>query len=124
MTLRKSKIPAILLHSKVNIKPLSVNKAWQGRRFKTPEYKHWEIEVMYNLPSWKKDLEKADKLEVWLEFGFSNGASDIDNPIKPTLDVLQKKYGFNDKSIWSMHIKKVLVPKGEDYVDVTIKILE
>jgi hypothetical protein len=25
-----------------HIKPLSVNKAWQGKRFKSPEYKSYE----------------------------------------------------------------------------------
>ena len=32
----------------VNIKPLSVNQAWAGRRFKTPKYKAFEKEMLLN----------------------------------------------------------------------------
>jgi hypothetical protein len=35
----------------IKIKPLSVNKAWQGKRFKTNEYKQYEKEVSLLLPS-------------------------------------------------------------------------
>jgi hypothetical protein len=35
---------------KIQIKPLSVNAAWKGRRFKTDEYKVYEQVLMYKLP--------------------------------------------------------------------------
>jgi len=37
--------------------------------------------------------------EIHFRFGFGNSLSDWDNPVKPTQDILSKKYGFNDKLI-------------------------
>lgn len=58
---------------------------------------------------------------VGLQFGFSNNASDIDNPVKPLLDILQKKYKwFNDKNIRKMYVEKILVKKGDEYINFLI----
>lgn len=88
---------------KLDIKPLSVNQAWQGRRFKTKEYKSFERTVLLMLPR-KLDIPEGP-LSLSLEFGFSNANSDIDNPVKMFIDCLQKKYGFNDKRIFELNIK-------------------
>ncbi len=105
--------------SKVSIKPLSVNKCWQGRRFKTPLYKTWEESLLYTLPPKIDTLE--NELEIYLEFGFSTKTSDIDNPVKPFLDVLQKKYGFNDRQVYKLVVEKKIVKKGEEYIKFDIK---
>ena len=102
---------------KIDIKPMSVNKAWRGRRFKTPEYRKYETDCLYLLP--KIDIGEPPYM-IWLEFGFSNMASDIDNPVKPFLDILQKKYGFNDKDVTEMHLKKVKVKKSMEYIKCSI----
>jgi len=96
---------------------MSVNDAWQGRRFKTPEYKKYEKIVLLMLP--KKVVPKG-KYKVLYEFGFSSQASDIDNPIKLIGDILQKKYKFNDKDIYEMQILKKIVPKGKEYFSFEI----
>lgn len=98
---------------KVKIKPLSVNQTWAGRRFKTPKYKAYEQEMFYLLPSIKIP---PGKLKLKIEYGFSNKLSDIDNPTKPFIDILQKKYNFNDKMIYKLDLEKKDVPKGEDYL--------
>jgi Holliday junction resolvase RusA-like endonuclease len=98
----------------VKIKPLSVNRCWQGKRFKTKEYKAYEQELMYLLPP--VSLDPRLDYEVCLEFGVSNSRQDIDNPVKPLLDIIQKKYGIDDASIWELHSKKVKVKKGEEYI--------
>ena len=98
---------------KIDIKPLSVNKCWQGRRFKTPEYTKYEIDCFILLPR----INMIDPpYGIWIEFGFSNMAADIDNPVKPFLDILQKKYGFNDKDVVEMHLTKVKVKKGMEHI--------
>ena len=102
---------------KIEIKPLSVNKCWKGRRFKTPEYKKYETDCLYLLP--KSDIGKPPYW-IWIEFGFSNMAADIDNPVKPFLDILQKRYGFNDKDIIKMHLAKIKVKKGMEYIKYSI----
>lgn len=100
------------------IKPLSVNACWQGRRFKTSAYKAYEKELLYVLPQ-KKMPQPPFKLSC--EFGFSTKAADIDNPIKILIDILQKKYKFNDKDIYEMVIKKRIVKKGQEYFRVKIE---
>ena len=58
-----------------------------------------------------------------LEYGFSNMASDVDNPTKPIVDILQKKYGFNDKHVMVMHLEKKIVSKGKEYIKIDIQTL-
>lgn len=99
---------------KRKIKPLSVNKVWQGKRFKTPTYKAYEQEWFYTLPKLK--IPKG-KLSLMIKWGFSSKASDIDNPTKPLLDILQKKWEFNDKMIYRLELDKVDVKKGEEFVE-------
>jgi len=98
--------------TKINLKPLSVNKCWQGKRFKTPEYKAYEASALLLLP---RMAVPPGKLKIILEFGVSNICADIDNPVKPVLDILQKKYWFNDYNIWELDSTKVKVKKGEEY---------
>jgi len=98
---------------KIDIKPLSVNECWQGRRFKTPKYTKYQNDVLLMLP---KLIIPSKPFKISLEYGFSNKCSDIDNGIKPILDILVKKYGFDDRDIYEIDIKKVIVKKGSEYV--------
>lgn len=96
----------------VNIKPLSVNLAWQGKRFKSPAYIKYEKKVLSILNNVKLP---ATNLALTIEYGFSNKASDIDNPTKLILDILQKKYFFDDREIYELNLIKKIVKKGEEY---------
>lgn len=107
--------------NKVDIKPLSVNQAWQGRRYKTIMYSNYAQDLMWILPKVKVP---EGNLEIHLEFGFSNKTSDWDNPIKPFVDVLQKKYDFNDKRIYKAVVEKKIVKKGEEYIKFSFKSYE
>ena len=102
---------------RVDIKPLSVNEAWQGRRFKTPKYKAYERDVLKLLRP--MSIPEGD-LVIDLTWAVSNKASDWDNPIKPFVDILQKKYGFDDKRIVEARVRKVKVKKGKEYIDFSI----
>lgn len=99
---------------KLNIKPLSVNEAWQGRRFKSPKYKLYENVILSFLPVSMKIPE--NNIKLFVEFGFSNNASDIDNCLKPFIDCLQKKYNFNDKLINELNVRKIKVSKGYEHI--------
>lgn len=101
---------------KIQIKPLSINEAWQGRRFKSKKYIDFEREFYYLLPN----IEIPDwPIAIMLRFGFSRD-SDIDNCVKPTLDVMQKRYWFNDIQIKSMVAIKEKVKKWQEYIRITI----
>src|SRR5690625_3712830 len=102
-----------------NIKPLSVNEAWQGKRYKTPKYKAYERALMFMLP--KKITLPKKPYKIYLEFGMSSSLSDWDNPIKPFQDVLQSKYKFNDRDIVEAHVKKVKTKKGQEYIKWSIQ---
>lgn len=105
---------------RLEIKPLSVNQAWQGKRFKTRNYINYIDSVLMLL----KPLKVPDtKLRIDLEFGLSSKNADIDNPVKCFIDCLQKKYNFNDRMIYEMNVKKIDVKKGQEFIDFQIKAL-
>lgn len=41
--------------------------------------------------------------------------------MKPIQDILQKKYGFNDKDVMKAEVTKVIVPKGQEYFKFKIE---
>ncbi len=102
----------------IHIKPLSVNQCWQGKRFKTNKYKSYEKELMYKLKP--MDIPKGN-LKVTLTFGLSSKLADIDNPVKAFIDVLQKRYKFNDRDIYEMRLKKIDVKKGKEFIEYDIQ---
>jgi Holliday junction resolvase RusA-like endonuclease len=109
--------------ARIKIKPMSVNGAWRGGpRYRTNEYKAYEEELLYMLP---KGLKlPSGKLFLRLTVGVSSKASDLDNCVKPFLDILQKKYKFNDKLVYGMDLWKDDVKKGEEYIEFDISALD
>ena len=106
----------------IPIKPLSVNQAWQGKRFKTPAYKTYERQVLLTLP--RKLTIPEGLLCLRLEFGFSSKSSDWDNPVKPFQDILQKKYNFDDNRIkLAVVVINNNVEKGGEYTKFAIESL-
>lgn len=104
---------------RLDIKPMSVNEAWQGRRFKTPKYKAYERQVLLML----RPMQIPEgNLELRLRIG--HGAVDFDNPVKPFVDCLQKKYGFNDKRILKSVIEVFRVQKGQEYIEFDLVSLD
>lgn len=102
---------------KIDIKSLSVNDAWAGRRFKTPAYKQYIKDLGNLLPPLKLP---EPPYEIYLEWGFSSKGSDVGNPEKPTVDIIAKKYNFNDNLIYREVIEKRIVPKGQEYIKFEI----
>ena len=107
-----------MIQFKLNEKPLSINEAWQGKRFKTPIYKSYEETILLTMPKGKVDPDEMLRIEFF--FGFSNKASDLDNPVKLLLDIAQKKYGFNDKNVFELNVRKCIVKKGEEFIQMGI----
>lgn len=107
-----------MISFKLNEKPLSINEAWQGKRFKTPAYKAYEESMLLMMPKAKINVEQMLRIEFF--FGFSNKASDLDNPVKLLLDIAQKKYGFNDKMVFELNVRKCIVKKGDEFIHMGI----
>jgi Holliday junction resolvase RusA-like endonuclease len=99
----------------LQIKPLSVNEAFKGRRFKTDKYDKFIRDCLFMLPKTISFIDETN-IKLAIEFGFSNKASDIDNCCKSFIDCLVKKYKVDDRHIYEMHVFKSIVKKGEEYI--------
>jgi len=106
---------------RIDIKPLSVNAIWKGKRYKTKDYNKYERDVLFLLPKLKVT---GERLCIYFVVAYSSRGADIDNFVKPFVDILQKKYDFNDSRIYELHVYKRVVPKGKEYVEFKITELE
>lgn len=106
---------------KIYIKPLSVNRCWQGRRFKTKDYKEYEEECLWLLKGWQKT---EGYVEVEYKFYLKNyKASDVGNLEKPLSDIITKAGLIED----DRYIKKMTIEKfksEQSYIEIKIKSYE
>lgn len=108
----------MVLRKTVEIKAMSINAAWQGRRFKTPEYKCFEDEML-------RLLKNIGCVHGWvvIEYHFyidSFKKSDVGNFEKPMSDILVKAGAIDDDRF----IKKIIMekyPSKRNYLDIVIK---
>lgn len=105
---------------RIDIKPLSVNKAYRGRRFATKELAEYKKQLNYLLPKLKIP---EGKLRVEYIFGVSSKGGDGDNLIKVFQDCIAEKYGFNDNHIYKWLVSKVIVRKGREFISFTLSAL-
>lgn len=102
---------------KVKIKALSINKAFQGRRFKTAECKAYERDLSLLLPSYKGI---KGEVIMWIDFYLVNYArTDVSNLVKVLEDVLVKKgYIEDDRKVIGLHLSKKR--SKEDRIEIQI----
>jgi Holliday junction resolvase RusA-like endonuclease len=95
-----------MIKVEVPIEPFSINKAFQGRRFKTKDCKYWEKCFQTLLP---KRLMVIGKVGVKYRFFLKNHAMiDFDNLIKIMQDNLVKcGYIEDDRKIYKAYIEKI-----------------
>lgn len=101
---------------------ISVNKCWQGRRFRTPLYLKWQEAVALSLN--KEDCQKfqtKEALEVSLVFYVKYPKKiDTDNLIKSSLDALtQNKIILDDRYIYKITAEK----KQSDKEGIRVEIM-
>ena len=86
----------IIRNQKIMIKPLSLNYCFNwsmGTYVKNEKYKNY----IENLKSKLIDIYiPKGKLKLSVDFGVSSKGSDIDNLLKPFIDVISERYGIND----------------------------
>lgn len=104
---------------KLQIKPLSVNMAFRGKKYRTDAYNDFIKKMMLLLPK-SINIPDSENVKLAIEFGFSSKASDIDNCCKSFIDCLVKKYGVDDRYIQELHVFKAIVKKGDEYIKFKI----
>ena len=106
---------------RLKVKPLSVNEAYavfRGRKLKSKKYRQYETAVTAHLIKQKVKiaLPKKGQLYLHLKIGVSRGF-DIDNAVKPFIDILQPYFNFNDNRISYLQVEKDVIKKGEEYIE-------
>ena len=103
------------MNCKINIKPLSINKCFRGRKIRTIEYDIFIKNMLFLLPN-TIEIPNKEHIKLAVEFGFSSKASDIDNCLKSFIDCLVKKYKVDDRFIYELHTFKTIVKKGDEFI--------
>ena len=111
-----AKLTIYQTNSKIEVKPMSVNQVWQGRRFKTQAYKQYEQDCGWFI---KCPMIKGE-VKVHYKFYIKHfSISDVDNFIKPIQDILVKNGAIeDDRKIIKITAEKI---KSEnEYIEVEL----
>ena len=99
----------------LNIKPLSVNRSYKGRKFPTDALKAYKQHMPLLLP---KNLQlPPDRLVLLFRFHFKRKASDVDNCCKAAQDIITAHYGVDDREIFMTMNEKVINFKEPEYLE-------
>jgi Holliday junction resolvase RusA-like endonuclease len=110
----------VIIHQ-VYLKPVSVNRAWQGRRFKTKEYKAFEEELLWML---KNSAKVSGWYTISFKFYVKNYKSvDLSNLIKTTEDIIVKS-GIVDDDRFCKRMEVEKFKSETDWFKFIIKTLE
>lgn len=99
---------------RIKIKPLSANLMYKGKKYRTQACKNFyqilpkKLDKNFELPALPLKL----KMRVGCGLKF-----DVDNVLKPFIDILQVFYGFNDRNIFKIEIEKKVVKPGEEFIE-------
>ena len=108
----------------VFVSPLSVNKAWQGKRFKTKDYDYFCKEFAIKLPRNIRHFNEKKEIQITIIFYLYNyNKRDIDNCLKPLLDQLvNNEIILDDRYIKRLIISKEKINKKDgEYIYIDIK---
>lgn len=104
------------------LKPVSANTMYEysGSPRKSQPYLAFESNAKRMLKHKPLRLPSSGALKFTAVFGVS-GKFDLDNALKPFIDILQDVYGFDDKRIAEIHVKKVSTRRKEEFIEFDIK---
>lgn len=113
----KSRLSKLTM-KRIDLKPLSVNDAWRGRKFSTPAKKTYERRVKQEL-EWCILEDCIAPYEIHFKFWIPK-LQDYDNCIKVTQDILCEHFWINDRDIYKAVIEKVPVKAWQEYFEIEI----
>jgi len=107
-----------MIDVEIPIKPISVNKAFQGRRFKTADCKSFEEELWYLLP--KEKMIKGN-VSVTIEFYLKNHKmTDVSNLVKVFEDIVVKRgYIEDDRKVNELFLYKYPAKTDKIHLNIT-----
>ena len=90
-----------------------------GHQWKSSEYEKFRKKVKRIL---KVKPIKIDEgaLKLTAIFGVSY-KFDLDNALKPFIDILEEVYKFNDNQIADIHVRKRTVKRGGEFIEFELK---
>lgn len=103
----------MMLFLKLDLKPMSVNRAWQGRRFKSREYLRYISELTILLRQAQIQRMEGDVQITYRFFLKRFSTTDGDNLVKPLQDVLVQNGVIPD----DRHILRYVIEKYPSKVD-------
>ena len=102
----------------IPMKPVSTNRLYKGKRYKSPEAKQFEVAfanyLLLKLPPRRMQLPEGDLTIHW-RFGTSR-KMDVSNCLKLAEDVLAKHCGFNDNIVVGTSAVRVHVKTGGEFI--------
>lgn len=104
----------------IPVKPISTNKLFQGRRFKTKDYDAFINAALYFAP--KVPMVKGN-IVLKCDFFVKNvERSDLDNFLKGTLDLIVKAgYIEDDRFIYKINARKFKANDENERIELRIK---
>lgn len=107
----------------LDAKPLSVNRAWQGRRFKSLEYKVYERRIAALLQ--QCGVKKVEgRVQITYRFCLKNYAlTDADNLVKPLQDILVKMGAIDDDRFIDRYVIEKCKTDGDGQIIIEIESL-
>lgn len=111
-----------MIYKNLPLKPLSINDAWQGRRFKSKDYNQFR-EDFGKVAVGSRMIEGFVRVDLVFTLTKENYShSDVDNLIKPVLDaIVDRGYIEDDRKILELTARKQL---GKDYaIELSISAL-
>lgn len=116
----KQREKALPMKFLVQCLPLSTNKM-SGRRktYETKEYLEYR-DIIAKAAGGTYGISKKDLFKLHVEVAYSNKRADADNCLKPLLDSITACVDddFDDSQVYSIHVRKRLVKKGQEYINV------
>ena len=108
------------MNIKLEVSPISVNKSWKGRKFKTDLYKSFEYDVSILLPYVNDSLGKQEEFVKYVFYINNYGNADTFNMEKTLSDILVKRgYITDDRYIRAGYVRKERTD-GPEWIDITI----
>lgn len=96
--------------------PLSQNMAWQGRRYKSKNYKDYEKVINAHLQKLAiPKIKPGIPFYLYIEFGIS-ARMDCSNGLKLFEDILCRHMQTDDRNVMGIFLRKVITKRSDHYI--------